>query len=121
MNRAMLIEDTEELRALMLVYLQQLGFTVAVYSAGTEALVAVDNGYTPAVVITDLDLGSDVRGDDLILTLRKVLKDCIFLLWTSHVLGTDIATSVSAIFLPKDANRNQIWSVLQEAGYDHHP
>ena len=118
-NLAMIVDDNGDMRALMTTHLRHLGFSVGTFATCHEAISAVDRGYLPALVVIDFELNDEITGDILITALQKMLGKCAYILWTAHEAGKEMADALSCLWLSKSSDRDEIASLLKEAGYEH--
>lgn len=63
-NRILIVDDEVELRALLLLKFQKIGYEVELAASGTEAAALLQNS-DYSVVLCDLNLPNDPKGSDL--------------------------------------------------------
>jgi PAS domain S-box-containing protein len=71
----LLVEDEDDVRAIVRRQLETLGHTVMVADSGTEALLILQGPAVPDVLIADIVLGTGVNGIDLAAAARHVRKN----------------------------------------------
>jgi hypothetical protein len=68
----LLVEDEDDVRAIVRRQLETLGHTVMVADAGTEALLLLQGPAVPDVLVADIVLGTGMNGIDLAAAARRV-------------------------------------------------
>lgn len=68
-RKILLVDDKSELRRLLSIYLSGQ-FDVSTAASGLEALQMLENGYTPELIVTDLNM-PDVDGKTLVNQLKS--------------------------------------------------
>jgi PAS domain S-box-containing protein len=68
----LLVEDEDDVRAIVRRQLETLGHTVIVADAGTEALLLLQGPAVPDVLVADIVLGTGMNGIDLAAAARRV-------------------------------------------------
>jgi PAS domain S-box-containing protein len=68
----LVVEDEEDVRAIVRRQLESLGHTVLVADAGTEALLLLQGPAAPDVLVTDVVLGAGMNGIDVAASARRL-------------------------------------------------
>jgi PAS domain S-box-containing protein len=68
----LVVEDEDDVRAIVRRQLETLGHTVLVAAAGPEALLLLQGAAPPEVLVTDVVLGSGMNGIDLAASARRI-------------------------------------------------
>jgi PAS domain S-box-containing protein len=68
----LLVEDEDDVRAIVRRQLETLGHTVLVADAGTEALLLLQGPAAPDILVADVVLGTGMNGIDLAVSARRI-------------------------------------------------
>ena len=91
-GRIMVVDDEEDIRKVITIYLEKVGYEVVSAKDGQDALNKFRKGHFD-VILSDLTM-PEVDGLELLDKIREFDKDVIFLMITGH---PSIETAVNAI------------------------
>ena len=113
----LLVEDEDDVRAIVRRQLETLGHTVLVADAATEALLLLQGPAIPDVLVTDVVLGSGMNGIDLAAAARRVRANLpvIFISgYTAIAEAQQRMREMGARLLPKPFTTPQLEQAIQE-------
>jgi DNA-binding response OmpR family regulator len=114
----MLVEDDPLVGETLVDALQPAGFEVKIASCAEAALeIAVARGYSPTVLITDIDLGGGLNGLELATILRRhwpVVRVIYITGRWSSMAGRSMGTDERCLLKPFDVERlvGTVWQVV---------
>jgi len=109
--RVLLVEDDAEVRAVMCKFLQTLGCTVQAVSSAEQALVSLDAGLDVELLLTDIALGTGMRGTALAREVQRRHPAMHILLmsgFSSELIAADRDSPSSWELLPKPCTREEL-------------
>ncbi len=107
----LLVEDDAEVRAVMARFLEALGCEAHAVASAELALAALDEGRRAALLLTDIALGTGMRGTTLAREVQKRLPDMRILLmsgFSTELLEADRDSPSAWELLPKPCTRDEL-------------
>jgi CheY-like chemotaxis protein len=112
----MLVEDDLEVMAVTLSFLQHMGCTVRAYGSGEHALLALEREPPPALLLSDVALGTGLRGTELARTVRGGWPQVAVLLMSGHLPEPgEIDAAWASELLAKPFSREQLGAAMLRA------
>jgi DNA-binding NtrC family response regulator len=85
----LVVDDSADIRFLLVTLLRCEGFTVAEASSADDAIDAVETD-PPSVIVLDQQLGSGQRGTDIAPRLKHLAPDCRIVMYTAASSLADV-------------------------------
>ena len=103
--RILLVEDNREMRRILRLMLERLGYDVVAFESGDEAAVYLTSDPTVHLVLCDFDLPGKLQGDDLLNLVKTEYRGMRFILMSGFAptekFADAAALSKADLFLPK--------------------
>ncbi len=96
-NIVFVVEDDDCVRECVTIMLEEVGVKVRAAKNAQDALRQVKSGLDFQVLVTDFEMPG-MRGDELLLELRRMGYSQPAILWTGHVQPRIICGDFAAIF-----------------------
>jgi CheY-like chemotaxis protein len=109
--RVLLVEDDEEVRTVIRTFLQTLGCQVTATSTAEEALALLQAGTSVELLLSDIALGTGMRGTELAARAQQALPALAVLLmsgFSAELLEADSASPASWELLRKPCSREEL-------------
>ncbi|MEO6279269.1 PAS domain S-box protein [Roseateles sp.] len=116
--RVMMVEDDTEVRAVAQRFLEMLGCRVTVSGSGEQALLTLTPGAPFDLLLTDIALGSGMRGTELARLAQERLPGLAILLmsgFSAELLDADRDSPPTWELLPKPYSRAELASAIARA------
>jgi len=116
--RVMLVEDEAEVRAVAQRFLAALGCEVRAYSSAEQALQAVAEGVPLDLLVSDVALGTGLRGTDLARELSALLPEVAVLLvsgYSAELLDLSDTAPAAWELLAKPYSRGELQAAMAQA------
>jgi len=113
----LVVEDEDDVRAVVRRQLETLGHSVLVADAGTEALLMLQGPAAPDLLIADVVLGSGMNGIELAASARRIHPSLpvIFISgYTAVAEAQQRIREMGAMLLPKPFTTPQLERAIQE-------
>jgi len=112
----LVVEDQNDLRELVVRYLNRIGHKVVGAANGDEAIDLLDGGLKPDIVLSDIVMPGNVQGRELAQIVRQRLPGTAIVLMSGfdhQEFGDGVAESSEFEFLPKPVRLADLGQVVE--------
>ena len=109
--RVLLVEDDAEVRAVMVRFLETLGCVARAVSSAEEALVVLEDGARADFLLTDIALGTGMRGTALAREVQRrhpAMRILLMSGFSAELIEADRDSPSSWELLPKPCTRDEL-------------